>query len=143
MNTGKSCPLPLCNLIGNFRIYLHIVSLVVILSNWVCDNWVYRLPIQIEIPGDRTMEMNGGSTASYLARTPRVPLFMFILIGLEAKGLLDFQGRRGITSQGSKVSPHHRGRRETHFLVRTSMIFGADVHDPKGCRKTLYKKSLR
>ena len=23
------------------------------------------------------------------------------------------------------------------------MIFGADVHDPKGCRKTLYKKSLR
>ena len=35
---------------------------------------------------------------SYLARTPRVPLFMLILIGLEVKGLLDFQGRRGITS---------------------------------------------
>ena len=34
---------------------------------------------------------------------------------------------------GQKVSPHHRGRRKTHFLVRTSMIFGADVHDPKGC----------
>ena len=32
---------------------------------------------------------------------------------------------------------------KTHFLVRTSTIFGADVHDPKGCRKTLYKKSLR
>ena len=31
-----------------------------------------------------------------------------------------------------KVSPHHRGRRKTHFLVRTSTIFGADVHDPKG-----------
>ena len=45
--------------------------------------------------------------------------------------------------RGQKVSPHHRGRRKTHFLVRTSTIFGADVHDPKGCRKTLYKKSLR
>ena len=30
--------------------------------------------------------------------TPRVHLFMLILIGLEAKGLLDFQGQRGITS---------------------------------------------
>ena len=44
MNIGKSCPLPLSTLIGNFRIYLYIVSLVVILSNWVCDNWVYRFP---------------------------------------------------------------------------------------------------
>ena len=35
--------------------------------------------------------------------------------------------------RGQKVSPHHRGRRKTHFLVRTSTIFGADVHDPKGC----------
>ena len=26
-------------------------------------------------PGHRTMEMNGGSSASYLARTPCVPLF--------------------------------------------------------------------
>ena len=44
MNIGKFCPFPLCNLIGNLRIYLYIVSLVVILSNWVCDNWVYRFP---------------------------------------------------------------------------------------------------
>ena len=44
---------------------------------------------------------------------------------------------------GQKVSPHHRGRRKTHFLVRTSTIFSADVHDPKGRGKTLYKKSLR
>ena len=35
--------------------------------------------------------------------------------------------------RGQKVSPHHRGRRKMHFLVRTSTIFGADVHDPKGC----------
>ena len=48
-------------------------------------------------PGGRLIEMNGGSTASYLACTPRVRLFM-ILIGLETKRLLDFQGRRGITS---------------------------------------------
>ena len=38
--------------------------------------------------------------------------------------------------RGQKVSPHHRGRRKTHFLARTSTIFGADVHDPKGCWKT-------
>ena len=35
---------------------------------------------------------------SYLVRTPRVPFFMLDLIGLEAKGLLAFQGRRGIAS---------------------------------------------
>ena len=34
--------------------------------------------------------------------------------------------------RGQKVSPHHRGRRKTHFLVRTSTIFGTDVHDPEG-----------
>ena len=49
-------------------------------------------------PGQRTMEMNGRRTVSYLVRTPRIPLFMLILIGLEAKGLLAFQGQRGIAS---------------------------------------------
>ena len=49
-------------------------------------------------PGDRAMEMLGGSAASYLARAPCVPVFLLIFLGLEAKGLLDFQGRRGITS---------------------------------------------
>ena len=28
MNIGKFCPISLCTLIGNFRIYLYIVSLV-------------------------------------------------------------------------------------------------------------------
>ena len=43
-----SSPSALCTLIGNFHLYIYIyiylciVSLVVILSNWVCDNWVYR-----------------------------------------------------------------------------------------------------
>ena len=46
--------------------------------------------------GDRTMEMSGGSTASYLERTLCIPVFSSISIGLEAKGLLDF--RHGITS---------------------------------------------
>ena len=30
-------------------------------------------------PGHRTMEMNGGSSASYLVRTPCVPLFCTLL----------------------------------------------------------------
>ena len=39
--------------------------------------------------GPLRMEMDGGSAVPYLARTPRVPLFMLVLIiGLEAKGLL-------------------------------------------------------
>ena len=42
------------------------------------------------------MEMNGRSTVSYLVRTPRMPFFMLILAGLEAIGLLAFQGRRVI-----------------------------------------------
>ena len=46
-------------------------------------------------------------------------------------------------AQGSKVSPHQGARRKTHFVVRTSTIFGADVHDPKGCWKLCTKKSLR
>ena len=50
--------------------------------------------------GDRYdwTEMNGGSTVSHLVRTPRVPFFILILIALEAKGLLAFQGRLGIAS---------------------------------------------
>ena len=40
---------------------------------------------------------------------------------------------------GQKVSPHHRGRKKTHFLVRMSMIFGADVHGPKGSQKVCTK----
>ena len=43
--------------------------------------------------------MIGGSSASYLARTPRVPLFFyFVSWGVEAEGLLDYQGRAGIIS---------------------------------------------
>ena len=41
-------------------------------------------------PGGRTVEMTGGSAASYLARTPCV--HMFIHLCLETEGLLDFQG---------------------------------------------------
>ena len=36
--------------------------------------------------------------------------------------------------------PIHRRRRKSHFLVWASTIFGADVHDPKGSRKTVYPK---
>ena len=49
-------------------------------------------------PGHHTMEMNGRSTVSYLVRTPRVPFFTLILIGLEREGLLAFQWRHGIAS---------------------------------------------
>ena len=44
------------------------------------------------------MEMFGGRAASYLARTPRIPLFVLIFIGLETKNVVDYQGRAGSTS---------------------------------------------
>ena len=45
------------------------------------------------------MEMKRGSASAYLARAPLASLcFVYFIIGLEAKGLLDFQGRRGVTS---------------------------------------------
>ena len=44
------------------------------------------------------MEMNGGSSAPYLACTPGVPLIVHCLIRAEAEGLLDYQGRAGIIS---------------------------------------------
>ena len=46
-------------------------------------------------PGCRTMEMIGGSSASYLARTP---LFCTSCNGVETEGFLDYQGRAGIIS---------------------------------------------
>ena len=46
-------------------------------------------------PWDHTMEMNGRSTASYLEHTFRFPVFLLILIGLEAKELLDSRGNVG------------------------------------------------
>ena len=55
MNIGKFCPLPLCTLIGNFRVDFYIVSLVVTLSNWVCDNWVYRFPKMGWVGGKKFM----------------------------------------------------------------------------------------
>ena len=57
------------------------------------------LPDMTGRPGCRTTQMFGGSTASYLARTPRIPLIVLIFIGLETKSVLDYHGgRRGITS---------------------------------------------
>ena len=41
--------------------------------------------------------------------------------------------------RGQKVSPHHWGRRKTHFLVRTSTIFSANVHDPGHLRPVILK----
>ena len=49
-------------------------------------------------PGHRTMEMNGGSSASYLARTLESPCFVLRLVGVETERFLDYQGRAGIIS---------------------------------------------
>ena len=48
--------------------------------------------------GYRTMEMNGGSSALYLACAPCVPLFVHCLLRVETEGFLDYQGQAGILS---------------------------------------------
>ena len=45
--------------------------------------------------------------------------------------------------RGQKVSPLQRGHRKIAFLVWTSTIFGAVVHDPKDSFKSLSRRSLR
>ena len=44
MNIERFWSLPLCTLVGKLRTCLHIVSVVVILRNRVCDNRVYQSP---------------------------------------------------------------------------------------------------
>ena len=64
-------------------------------------------------PGCQTMDMNEGSSASYLARAPCVPLFVLCLIRVETEGLFDYQGRTGMElSPGGPV------------------IFGVDIGPP-------------
>ena len=63
-----------------------------------CDVGVVSMPNMTGRPGHGTMEMNGGSSAPYLACAPCVPLFVHCLIRVEAEGLLDYQGRAGISS---------------------------------------------
>ena len=58
----------------------------------------HSMPNMTGRPRSRTMEMNGGSSAPYLACTPCVPLFVHCLIRVEAEGLLDYQGWAGIIS---------------------------------------------
>ena len=59
---------------------------------------IYSMPNMTGRPGYWTMEMNGGSSAAYLACTPCVSLFVLCLTRVEAEGLLDYQGRAGIIS---------------------------------------------
>ena len=53
------------------------------------------MPNMTRRPGHRTMEMNGGSSAPYLARTPCVPLFCTLFNRGGIYGLLDYRGRAG------------------------------------------------
>ena len=43
---------------------------------------------------------------------------------------------------GVKEFSHHWNHRKTDFSVRTSTIFSADVHDPKGSRKKIAQKKF-
>ena len=43
---------------------------------------------------------------------------------------------------GQKLSPRHRGRRKTHFLVQTSTVFGADVHDRDSTNGAFVKRGV-
>ena len=46
---------------NDFTAYLYIVSLVVILRNWVCDNWVYQFPTKVWQEKPRNINILGGT----------------------------------------------------------------------------------
>ena len=77
-------------------------------------------------PGCRTMEMNGGSSAVYLARTPCVPLFCT---------LFNTGGNRRASRLPGEGGDHF------HCTVEPSpVIFGVDYQEaaqylPKGCSR--------
>ena len=67
------------------------------LELFILCNCISSMP-NITGPGCQTLEINGGSSASYLARTPCIPLFVLCLLGVETEGFLDYQARTGIIS---------------------------------------------
>ena len=87
--------------------------------------------------GYRTMEMNGGSSASYLARTPCVPLFVHCLIGVETEGLLDYQGKPGI------ISVVRRSLRPVMFGLLDALIVGDFKSNPLAIRNRSDFESLQ
>ena len=78
---------------------------------------VSSMPNMTGRPGCRTMEMNGGRSAPYLACTPCAPLFCTLFNRGGREGLLDYQGRAGIISI-------------VQWNIRL-VIFGVDKHPPR------------
>ena len=92
-------------------------------------NPLYFMPNMTGRPGHWTMEMNGGTSASYLACTPCVFLFVYCFIRVDAEGLLDYQGRAGIIS-----------------IVRWNLrpvIFGVDTSQLRNSPGTLFNLNFR
>ena len=64
-----------------------------------CESNSLFMPKMTGQPGCRTMEMNGGSSTSCLARNACVPSFLcFVWWGVEPEGLSDYQQRAAIRS---------------------------------------------
>ena len=151
-NRGGFC----CVLGCFFLIFFVFFSLFLLTSCRFVTSWNSKTAHQMRSQADFYTPLGlGGAALSAVQRQRCIK----ISEGPWGTGFLYTQRRKNITNisfwsgfpadipdpyaqmpRGQKVSPHHRGRRKTHFLVRTSTIFGADVHDPKGCRKTLCKK---
>ena len=114
----------------------------------------------MEVSCRKSQKISGAHTTGAAISGPRIAGENFTDMRILLKGSrINYQGRKNTTNinflvwfpadipepyvrmpRRHKVFPHHQGRRKTHFSVRTSMIFGADVHDPKGHRRTSYKK---
>ena len=88
-------------------------------------------------PGCQTMETFGGSTASYLARTPRIPLFVLVFIGLETKNA---RGGRGalLLYSGPFAWSYSVSKK-----VYTKGVFSVKTQLPQQAKKRLvYTKQL-
>ena len=84
--------------IGNPYIQIPVISSAHLAGHPVRRVYIYvvfSMPNMTGRPGHQTMEMIGGSSAPYLARTPCVPLFCTLFNSGGNRGALDYQGRAG------------------------------------------------
>ena len=92
-------------------------------------------------PGHRTMEMNGGSSAPYLACTPCVPLFVHCLIRAETED----QGRRGnISIVRWNLRPVIFGVEKGAVLTKTAKMTNLhSTHKKQGLRSSEPRKGRK
>ena len=121
MNIGKFCPLPLGTLLRTFRIYSHIVSLAVVLRNWVCENWVSRDsnqdPLANRIARTELRDLKKNQTCQNIVKTSQ--RIKRNLVGHTPKGAYSSRGRSRHLLETAFSEPLLRTLLRTLFYCKT------------------------